>query len=132
MTKILASVIFLAMLAACQSVVASEPIPCRPLQHWSEVPVTVRASLESIIGEVAAKGQDFNATDVVRDGLASNRFLAACQRTGLVAIALERGGLAYRIEVFHYTSGKIIRRWTQFVGADGTTSFNLLEPPHER
>jgi hypothetical protein len=132
MIKTLATVTFLAMFATCQPVSALGPVPCRALQDWNEVPVAARASLESIVGAVAAKGQDFNATDVVRDGLASNRFLGACQRTGLVAVALERGGRAYRIEVFHYTSGKIVRQWTQLLRANGTTSFNLLELPHGR
>src|SRR5204863_8764216 len=89
---------FLALLASSQLVEAATP-ECRSLQDWNEVPVDVRAALERIVGPVAAKGQNFNATDVVQAGLSPNRFLSACESTGLVAVALERGGRGYRVEV---------------------------------
>ncbi|BCT91252.1 hypothetical protein LYSHEL_02760 [Lysobacter helvus] len=97
------------------------------MQDWNEVPIDVRVALERIVGPVAAKGQDFNATDVVRTSLSPNRLLSACERTDLVAVALERGGRGYRIEVFHYGSERVIRRWT--LSKAEAASVNLLEPP---
>ena len=117
----------LVLLAALQPV-AARPPECNSLQDWSEVPIDVRAALERIVGPVAAKGQDFNATDVVRTGLPANRFLSACERPDLVAVALERGGRGYRVEVFHYGSGKVIRRWTQLTSKAEASSVNLLKP----
>jgi hypothetical protein len=122
---------FLALLAAFQSV-AARPPECKSVQDWNEVPVDVRAALERIVGPVAAKGQDFNATDVLQTGLSPNRFLSACERTDMVAVALERGGRGYRIEVFHYGSGKVIRQWTQLISKAEASSVNLLEPPAGR
>jgi hypothetical protein len=84
------------------------------------------------VGAVAERDQDFNATDVIRQGLASNRFLAACSRNDFVSVALERGGRGYHLEVFQYQSGVLSRRWKQFVNFDGTASINLLEAPDER
>jgi hypothetical protein len=105
---------------------------CRDLDSWTGVPANVRLTLESAVGPVADKGQSFNATDLVRSGLASNRFIAACQTKDFVAVAIERGGRGYHIEVFHYKDGKEIRRWSQFVGVDRKAAVNLLEPLHER
>jgi hypothetical protein len=105
---------------------------CRDLPRLADVPVNVRLPLESAVGPVADKGQPFNATDVVRSGLASNRLIAACQTREFVAVAIERGGRGYHIEVFHFKGGKETRRWSQFLGADRKAAVNLLEPVHER
>lgn len=105
---------------------------CEPLQTWRDVPANVRSSLEATVGPIADKGAKFNSTDVIGGGLASNRFLAACRFDGVTAVALERGGRAFRIEVFHYVSDRITKRWTRPISRDGTVSIDLMEPPPAR
>ncbi|WP_139381538.1 hypothetical protein [Pseudoxanthomonas indica] len=120
------------LLLVIGSAQAEEQPSCTPLEQWQEVPAGIREDLETLIGPIAEEGARFNATDVVSGDLASNRFLTACRSSDLVAVALERGGRGYHIEVFQFREGQLATRWTQLLDQDGKAEINLLQAPDAR
>lgn len=108
---------------------AAEQPTCTPIEQWQAVPESIRQDLVARMGRIAEQGVRFNATDVVSSDLANNRFLAACQSAELTAIAVERGGRGYRIEVFHYRSGKVVKQWVERLDGDGKANIKLMQGP---
>ena len=127
--RVVRTVVLLLVMGSAQ---AGEQPSCKPVEQWQEVPASIREDLETLIGPIAEKGAHFNATDVVSGDLASNRFLTACRSNALVAVALERGGRGYHIEVFQFRAGKLANRWTQLLDQDGKAEINLLQAPDAR
>ena len=111
---------------------AADQPTCTPIEQWQAVPESIRQDLADRMGRIAEQGARFNATDVVSSDLANNRFMAACQGGDLTAVAIERGGRGYRIEVFHYRSGKVVKQWVELLDADGKAQIKLLEGPVAR
>ena len=125
-------ILFVLTALGCAHSTAVETANCAALEDWSHVPAHVRSSIVGVVGSVADKGEKFNSTDLVNEGVPNNRFLSGCQLNDLTAVAIERGGRGFHIEVFHIASGDIVRRWTQQVGEDFTATVDLMKPPQAR
>ena len=82
----------------------------------AELPAAVQSELG--VGRpgtdgVADRGRPFNVTDVVMDNLPMRRFLTAGRDGDTWLVALERGGRAYNVEVFLYSTPGVTlkQRW---------------------
>jgi len=74
----------------------------------ARLPASLRSSLEVDrlgLEGVADRGRPFNKTDVVDRSRPMRRFVVAGNEGDTWVVAIERGGRAYSVEVFLFTTG---------------------------
>ena len=132
MYKFIATFSALLVVQAPNPAFAQNKIDCPLIGSWSEVPEPIRLDLITRVGRIAEKGEKFNATDVVVGDRANNRFLTGCTKGTLLAVALERGGRGFRVQVFQFKSGKFADTWTQHLDKNGSVTVELIQSPAAR
>jgi len=76
---------------------------CTPDVTWPDVPAAIRRQIDHAVGEaVSPQGGPFNSTDVM-DSRPNARFFGACHTAEQWTVALERGGIAYYLQVFRFS-----------------------------
>lgn len=68
----------------------------------SKTPVALQKALHADIGDLAKPREDFNATDVITEGLLSKRLIFIWNQADFWIVATERGGLAYSDPILAY------------------------------
>ena len=132
MYKFIATVAALLVMQVPNPAFAQTKNDCPLIAAWSEVPEPIRSDLITRVGRIARKGEQFNATDVVSGDRANNRFLTGCTKGTLLAVALERGGRGFRVQVFQFKSGKFADTWTQHLDKNGSVTVELVQSPAAR
>jgi len=102
---------------------------CTPDVGWPDVPAAIRQKLaDSVGGAVSPQGGPFNPTDVM-DSIPNARFFGACHAAEQWTVALERGGIAYYLQVFRFSDGVLIDKWTAHMPTDRRFAPDLLVKP---
>ncbi|WP_146908651.1 hypothetical protein [Arenimonas daejeonensis] len=102
---------------------------CTPEIAWSDVPSEIRAHLvEAVDGEISPQGGPFNSTDIIIDSTPRARFFGACSESDGWAVAIERGGIGYHMQVFTFAGETLTDKWTAFVPSGGFTPSALVKP----
>jgi hypothetical protein len=82
--------------------------PVKEVDSLGKVPPPIAAFIRSKTGEMAERGEYFNATDVIEKPAPMHRFIRAGESSGLWFVWFEHGGIAYskNIAVLALKSGE--------------------------
>lgn len=87
------------------------PVPAGVIDvPFDQIPVAFQKALHDKVGNVAAPGQPFNATDVVDGTLPGSREIFAWNSGSRWVIVIEMGGRAYHDEVYAFDAGADSKR----------------------